>query len=211
MSYLLKIDVSPQGENSSSRKLGAAFASAFAEANPDVEIRVKDLAVNPVPHLDGETLTAGYIPEENRPEGMAAKHNSRLAIINELVEAKAIAITTPMWNWSIPSVLKAYIDQIVMPGVLDPYGCRKLADKKVTVMIACGGSYGPDSHHPEWDFETNYLKHIFTSLGATDIHFIRTEFCLAGVVPGMESLVEAKEKSLADGKVAAEVRGKESL
>jgi FMN-dependent NADH-azoreductase len=211
MSYLLKIDVSPMGDNSSSLQLGAHFAAAFAEANPDVEIRVKDLNKDPIPHLDGETLTAGYVPAENRPESMQAKYQRRLDIINELVEAKSVVVTTPMWNWSCPSVLKAYIDQIVMPGVLDPYTCRKLAGKKITVLIACGSSYGPGSHHPEWDFETNYLKHIFTSLGCEDVQVIRTEFCLAGVAPGMDALIPNKEQSMVEAKAAAEVRAKEAI
>merc|ERR1719487_776675 len=109
----------------------------------------------------------------------------------------------------MPSVLKAYIDQIVMPGVLDPYSCKKLAGKKITVLIACGSSYGPDAHHPEWDYESGYLKFIFSSLGSEDVQVIRTEFCLAGIMPGMESLIEKKTQSMVDAKAAAEVRAKE--
>lgn len=211
MAYLLKIDVSPQGESSSSLTVGKAFAAAFAAANPEIEIRVKDLAANPVPHLDGEALTAGYIPLENRSESMQAKHMLRLELINEIAFASAIVVTTPMWNWNVPSVLKAYIDQIVMPGQLDPYGCKKLADKKVTVIIAAGGFYGPGSHHPEFDFETPYLKHIFTSLGAEDVQVIRAEYCLAGIAPGMESLIDKKAESLAEAVAAAEARAKETV
>jgi FMN-dependent NADH-azoreductase len=211
MSYLLKIDVSPQGENSSSRQLGAHFVEAFTAAHPDVEVRVKDISEHSIPHLDGETLTAGYVPEENRPEGMQAKFQRRQDIITELVEAKSVVITTPMWNWSTPSVLKAYIDQIVMPGVLDPYTNKKLAGKKITVLIACGSSYGPDSHHPEWDYESGYLKFIFGSLGCEDVQVIRTEFCLAGILPGMESLIEKKEQSMTHSKEAAAARAKEDL
>lgn len=211
MSYLLKIDVSPMGDNSSSLALGASFVSAFSTANPDVEIKVRNLAANPLPHVDGEALTAGYVPEEGRTEGMRTKHQLRLDLIKEISEAKSIVVTTPMWNWSIPSVLKAYIDQIVMPGALDPYGNKKLAGKKVTVLVATGGSYGPDANHPEWDFVTPYMKFIFASLGSEDVQVIRAEFQLAGVAPGMEALIPNKEKSIADGKVAAEARASEAL
>jgi FMN-dependent NADH-azoreductase len=116
-----------------------------------------------------------------------------------------------MWNWSIPSVLKAYIDHIVLPGQLDPYGNKKLAGKKITVLLATGGNYGEGASHPEWDFVSPYLKHIFTSLGSEDVQIIRTEYTLAGVAPGMEALIPNKEKSLADGKVAVEVRAAEPL
>lgn len=211
MSYLLKIDVSPQGDNSSSLTVGKAFVAAFSAANPDVEIRVKDLAANPIPHLDGEGLFAGYVPEESRSDGMKTKHQLRLDLIQEIADAKSIVVTTPMWNWNVPSVLKAYIDQIVMPGQLDPYACKKLAGKKVTVLIAAGGSYGPDSHHPEFDFESPYLKHIFTSLGSEDVQIIRAEYCLAGIAPGMEGLIDKKAESMAEAKAAAEVRAAEAL
>jgi len=99
----------------------------------------------------------------------------------------------------------------VTPGFLDPYGNKKLAGKKVTVVIAAGRAYGPGSHQPEWDFESGYLKFIFTSLGAEDIQIIRSEYCLAGIAPGMEGLVENKAQSLADSKEAAGIRAKEAL
>ena len=128
------------------------------------------------------------------------------AQVKEIAEAKSVVITVPLWNWSIPSVLKAYVDHIVLIGALDPYTNRKLAGKKVTIFIGAGGGYGPGSAHPEWEFITPYLTHIFTSLGSEDVQVIRAEFSLAGVAPGMESLVPNKEKSLADGIAAAEAR-----
>ena len=69
-----------------------------------------------------------------------------------------------------------------------------------------GGSYSDGSAHPEFDHEVPYLKFIVTSLGATDVTVIRTENTLAGVVPGMEGLVDAKEASFAAAKEAAEKR-----
>ena len=208
MSFLLRIDVSR--ENSASRNVGNHFASAFSAANPEIAIRSKDFSTNPIPHLDGEAITAGYVPEGSRSESMQSKHQLRLDLIKEITEASSILITTPMWNWSTPSVLKAYIDQLIIPGVFDAYGNRKLAGKKVTIVIACGGGYGEGSQHPAWDHETSYLRHIFTVLGSDDVQLIRTEFCLAGIVPGMEGLIDAKGKSLAEAKAAAEIRARET-
>lgn len=206
MSYLLHITVSPFGENSRSRGVATEFEAAYKAAHPDETVVTLDLDKEPVPHLDGETLTAGYIPAENRPETMQAKHQRRLDYIKQITEAKAIVVATPMWNWSIPSVLKAYIDQLVLPGTLDPYSFKLLAGKPVTVIAGVGSSYGPESRHPEWNYNTTYLKFIFLSLGATDIEVIMSEYGLAGIVPGMESLVEAKETSFAAAKEAAKVR-----
>ena len=102
-----------------------------------------------------------------------------------------------MWNWNVPSVLKAYIDQLILIGVLDVYDHKKLAGKSVTVVIATGGAYGEGSWHPEWDFQSNYLKMIFTNLGAANVEVVRVEYTLAGIVPGMEAQIPKKEESFA--------------
>ncbi len=141
MSYLLHVDVSPFGENSKSRGVGASFVASYQASHGDETVVVRDLNANPVPHLDGEALTAGYMPEEARPESMQKKHQLRLDLIKEITEAKAIVVGTPMWNWSIPSVLKAYIDHLVMPGTLDPYGFKLLAGKPVTIIVATGNYF----------------------------------------------------------------------
>lgn len=206
MPYLLHISCSPQGDNSKSRALAHEFIEEFKASHPGVDVVERDLDKNPIAHLDGETLFAGYLPEEGRSESQVKKHNFRIELANEIINAHAIVISTPMWNWNVPSVLKAYIDQIILIGVLDPYSNKKLNDKAVTILIASGGGYAEGSWHPEWDHETPYLKQVFTILGSTDVEAIRTEYCLAGVVPGMEALIEKKEQSFAESKAATKTR-----
>ena len=150
-------------------------------------------------------LIAGYVPEDQRTPSQKKKHQYRLGLIDQIVKADEILLASPMWNWNVPSVLKAYIDQLIVPGFFDN-NTKKLAGKKITVALACGGSYSPDSWHPEWDYETGYLKHIFTALGSTDVEVIRTEWCLAGIVPGMEAYTALKEESFRDAKIAAQKR-----
>lgn len=206
-SYILHVTVSPSGDNSHSRKLGQAFLDAFKAGHASVEIKTRDLNANPLPHLDGEAIFAGYTPADQRTPSAAAKYQARLDLIEEISKASAIVIDTPMWNWSIPSALKAYIDQILMPGVFDNH-TKPLVGKTVTLLVACGGAYGEGSWHPEWDYLSGYLRHIFQYLGASDVELIRTEYTLAGVVPGMENLVGKKEESSAAAIAAATLRGK---
>lgn len=202
MPSLLYVSASPQGDNSKSRNVADEFLKVYEKSHPNTKVISRDLNANPIPHLDGEAIYAGYVPEDQRAPTMQKKHQYRLDLIKEITSVDEILISTPMWNWNIPSVLKAYIDQIVMVGALDPYGNKKLAGKKVTIIIATGGAYGTGSHHPEWDFESPYLKHIFSVLGSDDVEIIRTEYTLAGVAPGMESLVDKKEQSFNDAKAA---------
>lgn len=192
---LLYISVSPQGPRSSSRNVADEFLKAYREKHADAKVIERDLNANPVPHLDGEAISAGYVPEEARSPGQREKHQYRLDLIHELVNADDILISTPMWNWGPPSVFKAYIDQIIMFGYFDVTEHRKLTGKNVTIVIAAGGTYSPGSKHAEgWDHQTSYLKHVFTELGA-DTEVVRTELTLAGIVPYMASLVDKKEES----------------
>lgn len=209
MTYLLHVSVSPQGDNSKSRAVAKEFVAAYTAAHPEVTVVDRDLDKSPVPHLDGETIFAGYLPEEGRSESQRKKHQYRLDLIKEISEAKDIVVSAPMWNWNTPSVLKAYIDQLIVIGVFDTYEKKNLAGKSVTVILACGGAYGEGSWHPEWDFETGYLKTIFTNLGSTNVEVIRTEYTLAGVVPGMEALIPKKEESFTEAVGKASKRASE--
>jgi len=219
MSYLLVIDASPMGEQSVSRKLATSYTETYLQAHPNIQIKHRDLDQQPVPHVDAECIHASYVPPEKRPSSQKEKHNLRLELITELINAHAIVISSPMWNFNVPSVLKAYIDQIILTGSLDPFGSRKLVGKQVTIFVATGG--GGYSHpRRKSDFVSDYLKHskldvfnqvhyprdlfcprvyvVATILGATDVQVIRSEFTLAGVAPGMDSLIPEKEKSYAE-------------
>lgn len=205
MPTLLHVEVSPLGENSVSREVSAEFVQSWKEVHPDGAIIVRDLSTDPVPHLDAETIFAGYTPESDRPATMAAKHQARMELVDEILAADEVVISTPMWNWSLPSVLKAYFDQVIAPGRLDASGARGLAGKRITFVVAQGGSYAPGSPREGWDYLTGYLNHVATVLGSTDVNVVLAELTLAGVAPGMDDLVPMKEASIsAAKKVAAE-------
>lgn len=206
MSTLLHIEVSPMGGNSVSRSVSEEFLTSWKANHPGGTVITRDLNANPVPHLDAETIFAGYTPESEQPESMAQKHKARFELINEILGVDEIVISTPMWNWNVPSVLKAYIDQLAVPGVLDASNARGLAGKKVTFIVAQGGSYAPGSPREGWDFMTGYLRHVATVLGSTDVDVILAELTLAGVAPGMDNLIDVKEASIAAAKQAASNR-----
>ncbi len=206
MTSLLHIEVSPMGENSVSRSITAEFLSSWKAANPDGEVITRDLNANPIPHLDPEAIFAGYTPEDQRSESMAAKWNFRLDLIKEITGVDEIVISTPMWNWTVPSVLKAYIDQIIIPGVLDGSGADGLKGKKVTFVVAQGGSYAEGAPRFGWDYQTGYLKLVANALGATDVEIILAELTLAPVVEAMNSLIPAMEASIAAAKEKAVAR-----
>ncbi len=196
---LLHIEVSPLGESSISRSISKEFLKEFSQKNPSAVIITRDLATNSIPHLDGETLNARFTAEADRSASMQAKHEYRLGLVNEVNEARHILISTPMWNFSVPSVLKAWIDQIILSGTTKVTG-------KVTVIVSQGGSYAEGAPRAGWDWETGYLKQVFASLGATDVEIILSEFGLAGIVPALAEFIEQKNDSIAAAKLAAKER-----
>jgi len=206
MSYLLYISASPQGERSVSRSLANEFLAKFSNNNPDVQIVERDLISNPVAHLDGETLGASWSPADTHTPSMAAKLKVRMELINEFKGASEILVSTPMWNWSVPSVLKAYIDQLVFPGKLGGGNPNDSISAKVTVLASQGGSYAPGTPKEGWDFLSGYLTKVFTELGSKDVEVILAELNYAGMVPGMEDLVEKKLASFAKAKEKTNLR-----
>lgn len=199
MSDLLHVEVSPLGDRSISRSISKEFLATFNATNPGAEIITRDLASDSIPHLDGETINAGYTPDGARTPQAQTKHEFRMALVEEVNSAKHILVSTPMWNYSVPSVLKAWIDHIIVPGATKVTG-------KVTIIISQGGSYAEGAPRAGWDWQSGFLKQVFTSIGATDVEVILSEFGLAGVAPAMADFLEQKNASIAAAKSAAQER-----
>jgi FMN-dependent NADH-azoreductase len=170
MASLLKIDVSPRGDYSISRRLGNDYLAAWQAANPDATVVTRDLAANPLPFVDLGWIIGAYT--DPATHGEPAKKS--MAISNELVDelfaANEILITTPMYNFAIPSALKSWIDHIVrLNRTFSPSYEGLAKGKKVTVIVASAGAYAAGSGMEGMDFLTPYLKFIFGFIGITDV------------------------------------------
>ena len=170
MSTLLKIDVSPRGDYSISRKLTAEFAAQWQQTHPDGAVVTRDLVTTDLPFVDLPWIAGAYsTPDQHTPEQKAAIKVSD-DLIAELLSATEIVIGTPMYNFSIPAVLKAYIDHIVRIGKTFTASYEGLAKgRKVTLIVASGGVYAPGSHMESYNAETGYLKQILGFIGITDV------------------------------------------
>ncbi|WP_029915575.1 FMN-dependent NADH-azoreductase [Caulobacter sp. UNC358MFTsu5.1] len=188
---LLHIDSSILGAGSVSRTLSAAIVAAQTAQHTGLDIVYRDLAAQPLDHLTGAHLAAGQgaTPES---AAIAADIASGQAAIDEFLAADIVVIGAPMYNFSISSQLKAWIDRVAVAGRTFRYtenGPEGLAGGK-TVIIASsrGGYYGEGTSAAVMDHQETYLKGLFGFLGVTDIRFIRAE----GVALGEE----ARGKSL---------------
>ncbi|MFT8808433.1 FMN-dependent NADH-azoreductase [Gluconobacter sp.] len=175
---LLHIDSSILGDSSASRHVSAAVVARFRREDPSVEVISRDLASDPLPHLDVEALS--WLGKEltpdvsGRPELIASAE-----ALKEFKAADVVVIGVPMYNLSIPSQLKAWIDRIMVAGQTfryTPGGIEGLAQgKKVVLAVARGGLYAEGSPAAAFEHQMTYLKSIFTMIGITDITVIEAE------------------------------------
>jgi FMN-dependent NADH-azoreductase len=163
---VLHIDSSILGDNSASRVLSREIVSSLSAEHSDAEIKYLDLAATALPHLSGRSL-AQLDQEESAQSAQA---------LGDFLAADVIVLGVPMYNFTIPSQLKAWIDRVVVAGKTFRYtqaGPEGLAKgKQVFVGLTRGNVYLPGSPA---EFAESYLKHVFGFIGVTDVRFIRAE------------------------------------
>lgn len=179
MKTLLKIDSSPMGSHSISRKLTTEFADSWTKAHTGGKILVRDLSKTALAPVDQAWVGAAYTPQPKR----TAEQNKVLAtsdeLIQELEQADEYVFGVPMHNFNVPSTLKLWIDQVVRAGKTFSYGANGpqglLKGKKATVLFASGGVYGADSALAALNFASPYLETVLRFIGVTDITTISAE------------------------------------
>ena len=204
MPHLLHIDSSLRTDASRSRKLSAHYADAWRAANPDGTVTYRDLAADPLPHLDEVAFLANFAPEGQRtPEQRAARELTDV-IVGEVLVADAIVIGMGLYNFGVPSTVKAWFDRIVVPGVTLGEDGGTLGGRALVFTTAAGGGYAPGTPREGWDHREPWLRHAFEQLGVSDPVFIGAELTLARESPKMIplDLGVAEDQSLADAHAA---------
>jgi FMN-dependent NADH-azoreductase len=173
MPNLLVVESSPRGEHSMSRGLTKLFVEEWRKNHPAGRVVERDLMKSNLPFVTMPWLGAYFAP----PEQHSPEMKDLLALSNELVDeivaADHIAIGTPVYNYNVPAVLKAYIDHIVRKGrTLGFSGEGLLHSKSCTILMASGGVYTKDSPIRDRDIATNYLRLILKVIGIEDVTVI---------------------------------------
>jgi FMN-dependent NADH-azoreductase len=196
MTTLLQINASMNNDHGQSSQLANQFVAVFHKRHPEAKIVVRDVAAaEPVPHLDAERFGAFITKPEERTAAQRAVVAYSDILINELKQADVIVLGLPMYNFGVPSQLKAYFDHIARVGVTFKYTEQGpvglLSGKKVYVFAARGGLYAGTP----MDTQTSYVRDFLRFLGMTDVEFVYAE--------GLAISPESKEAGLA--KAAAEI------
>ncbi|MEU9284422.1 NAD(P)H-dependent oxidoreductase [Streptomyces sp. NPDC048275] len=210
MATLLHIDSSVfPGSASASRTVTDAFRKAWEEQHPQGTVIYRDLATDPVPHITADAHTAGFAPADAHTPEQAAAFAAREKLIAELEQADAIVIGAPMYNFAIPSTLKAWLDSVILMGRTAMTEDSKVKGTPVTVVASRGGSYAPGTPRESYEYVQNYLEAVLRDTLGLDLHFIVPELTMAPHNPAMAELVPLFEASRAKAHDEAATKAKE--
>lgn len=190
---VLHIDSSPLNANSASRALTAAIVETWRRTDPALAVTHRDLAAAPPAHLTADILE---VVRSGKRDGLTAQQASELALtdslIAELLAADAIVIGAPMYNFSVPTQLKAWIDRVAQSGRTFRYTesgpVGLVADKPVVVVSSRGGLYAGTAYEQALDHQEAYLRGVLGFLGLKNVTIVRAE--------GLNLGPEARAKSL---------------
>jgi FMN-dependent NADH-azoreductase len=194
MTQILHIQSSPNLQGSASRALSNKFIAEYRDNHPGTTVLERDLAIASVPHL-GVDLLGGMFA---KPELLTPAQQDAVALsdtlVDELLASDILVLGVPMYNFGLPSNLKAWIDHVVRSGKTFKYGETGpqglVTGKKAYVFMAAGGNYSQPPMNG-MDFVEPYLKAILGFMGITDITFIRAE----GLAMGPEAAEKAKTEA----------------
>lgn len=189
MKKILVINASAKSLHSQSRKFTEIFTDHWKKLYADPAIRFRELGNTNVPHISQNWLAAAFMQEESRSEDDIEVLKTSDTYISELREADVIVLGSPMYNWSIPSTLKAYIDQIMRMNETfkvdrtktnNPY-VGLLRNKTMYLLLSRGETgYEKGEGNEHMNFQSTYLKTVFNIIGISDIHVIAIEGASTG-------------------------------
>ncbi|MBN8992766.1 MAG: FMN-dependent NADH-azoreductase [Rhizobiales bacterium] len=194
---LLHIDSSVLGPHSVSRQVSAAIVDRLRRSTPGLQASYRDLTLTPLAHLSGSHLAAGQgaTPEPSLQPDIAAGQ----AVLEEFLAADIVVLGAPMYNFTIPSQLKAWIDRILVAGKTFKYGAQGVeglaGNKRVIVAISRGGYYGAGTPMAALEHLETYLRGVFGFIGVKNVEFISAD--------GIQVGPEHREKAVAGALQAA--------
>jgi FMN-dependent NADH-azoreductase len=184
--HLLHIDSSLRpAPESRSRRLTAHFAKTWRAAHPDGTVTYRDIAADPIPHLDGDAFMANLVAADQRTAAQASARALTEVVVGEVLAADTIVLGMGLYNFGAPSTVKAWFDRIVVPGVTLGEQGGTLGGKRLVLALAAGGGYAEGTPRYGWDHREPWLRHAFEQLGLTDVEVVAAELTLARESPAM--------------------------
>lgn len=192
---ILHIDSATTGENSVSRELTRAIVEHLTAKHPGAEVTVRDFDTDPLPHLTTATTGAIRLPAEAHDNAMKAAFTAERAVLDEFLASDVIVIGAPMYNFTIPSSIKAWLDRLGVPGVTFGYSeagpAGYAGGRRVIVASSRGGEYQFDG---AMEHQETFLRDFFGFIGIDNVEFIRAEKTGYGPEARESAISAAKEE-----------------
>jgi FMN-dependent NADH-azoreductase len=179
------------------------FVEQWKRNNPNTQITYRDIGRNPIPHIDEHWIAAAFTPPEHHTPQLRAAIQLSDQLVDEFLAADIYVMGIPMYNFSVPSGFKAYIDQIVRVGRTfdfapedadSPYKPLVLGKKMVVITARGASGYGIGERYESMNYQDPYLRTVFGFLGITDISFITVENDETGGQRLAESIAQARSQ-----------------
>jgi FMN-dependent NADH-azoreductase len=206
---LFRLDNSLRTDGSVSRELADTAQAAWLAEHPDGVVVRRDLGTDPLlasSWVDavaaGSTLPADRTDAQREATALAAR------LADELLEADAVIVSLPLYNFSVPAPFKTWIDLLFTDPRFAPGSVQPLAGRQGVLAIARGGGYAPGTPREGWDHATPWVQRILGDVFGLDLHRAEAELTMAPVVPAMESLRPLAEQSRRDAHLAADTHGR---
>ena len=199
---VLHIDSGILGDHSVSRRLTAAIAAQLKSDHPEATVVYRDLVAEPAAQLSGAHLIAANAKPEDVDQKLAAEVADGAKILEQFLAADTVIIGAPMYNFSLPSQLKAWIDRIAVSGKTFRYtesGPEGLAGGKKIIVVSTRGGHYSEGPAAAMDHQESYLKVMLGFLGVTDIEFVRAE--------GLNISADRKQYAIAEAEKSISGRG----
>jgi FMN-dependent NADH-azoreductase len=198
---ILIVEASPRGTESASRQLTHELKERLKTRYPEARFVERDLAKDPLPHLDYRTVEAIFTRDQGEAESLKGALHLSDQVTAELLSSDLLVIASPLWNFGLPSSLKAWVDHIVRPGQTFRYtaeGAEGLALGKRAILVLASGGVFTQGPWKAWDTEEPYLRLILSFIGITDVETVRAEgmnipALAPDAIPSGKKAVEALE------------------
>jgi len=195
MTRLLKINTSARS-NGNANRLGDELVEAWVNARPETQVQARDFGREPLPHLSEDEINAFFTPAEARTPEQQELVRTSDELVAELKAADVLVLSVPMYNFGIPSTLKAYFDRVARAGITFKYTSEGpvglVTGKKAYVVAARGGLYAGTPK----DTQTTYLREFLGFIGITDVEFIYAEGLNLGDERKAQAEAQARQQIL---------------
>lgn len=208
MTTLFRLDASIRPEGSASRELADLVQDEWLAAHPGARVERRDLGTQPLPSdAWAAAVSAGFVPEDERTPEQAAAVKLAATLVDELLDADAVLLAIPLYNFGVSQHVKTWIDLVITDPRAAAGGPPVLAGRQVVLTTVRGGAYGPGTPREGWDHSTAYLRRILADCWGADLTVVERELTLVGVNPALDQFTDLAAQLHADAREAARGAG----